>query len=113
MMKANLAPQEIKPIPSWQMPILPACYPDRQPVLTDEEKELIHEYVNAPQGHMVGWRTKKLLEKLTRFEIPFRDTMQLVHYSRQQLAMNRRHIFTYMLRLAAPSGHGRRRRGLK
>ncbi len=98
MMKANPAPQEIKSITSWHMPILPACYPDRQPLLTNEEKGLMHEYVSAAEGHMVSWRTKKLLEKLTRFEIPFRDTMKLVHYSRQQLAVNRRHIFTYMLR---------------
>ncbi len=112
-MKTHSEPQEIKPIPLWQMPILPVCDQDRQPLLTKEEKRLMREYVNPAGGHMVGWRTKKLLEQLMRFEIPFRDVMKPVHHSRQQLAVNRRHLFTSMIRTGRAFWPGRRKRGLK
>ena len=98
MKKASMPSQESKQVPPWRMPIPASNYPDRHPQLSEEEKNLMLKYATAPEGTMSGGRTKKLTDQLARFEIPFKDTMKLVPHSSQQLAVNRRYLFSCMAR---------------
>ncbi len=96
MKKASTLSQESKQVPPWQMPIRPSNYPERQSQLSEEEKNLMQKYATAPEGTMSGGRVKNLTDQLTRFEIPYRETMKLIPHTTQQLAVNRRHLFSCM-----------------
>ncbi len=96
MMKANPTPQGIKQGQRWRMPILPESYADRHPALTEEEKLFIHKYLTASRSYLAYW-TKSWLEKLTRFETPFLDTVRLLSDSNYSLVAGRRHLFRYLI----------------
>ena len=64
--------------PAWCMPIVPETYPDREPRLTDEEKTLMEQYVSAAGRTMTGVRARRIIDRLTRFEQPYVDTVRLI-----------------------------------
>jgi hypothetical protein len=64
MMRANTTSQASKQLLPWQMPILPKSYPDRQPLLSEEEKHLMLKYATAPEGTISGGRAKNSLISL-------------------------------------------------
>ncbi len=81
----------------WQMPIVPETYPDRDPRLTDEEKTLMEQYVNAAGRTMTGVRAKRIINRLARFEQPYVDTVRLISQAKG-ICVGRRHLFAYMAR---------------
>src|SRR5215469_12340987 len=82
---------------SWQMPIVPETYPDRHPRLTDEEKILMEQYVNASGKTMTGGRAKRIFDQLAWFEQPYVDTVRLISQTKG-ICIGRRHLYTFMIR---------------
>lgn len=78
------------------MPICPENYMDRQPLLTDEEKDAMQKCIAAP-GEEIGEQMQKLLDALARFEVPFKDAMQLLPHSAKQLVTCRHALFSAMI----------------
>lgn len=83
-------------LPAWRMPIVLESYPDRDPLLTDEEAALI-AYYTAESNGVIGGRARVTLEKLRRLDKPFLDTLRLHTKSVNVIAASRRHLFTYMV----------------
>jgi integrase len=98
MRMSNISPQTQPPLSVWQMPIVPSSYPDCAPLLSDEEKMLMEQYVTSPATYMTGSRARNVLHKLERFNRPFLDTVKLTPHNRQTVTTGRRHLFTHMVR---------------
>jgi len=97
MTTSAAAHQTVVPSRVWQMPIEPETYPDRNPLLTDDEKALMEQYVSAPVRTLAGHRAKELLSKLKRFDARFLDVVRLTSHYKVAIANGRRHLFTHML----------------
>jgi hypothetical protein len=80
----------------WQMPIHPEIYPDRAPVLTNEEQELMQLYATALASFMTGGRARNVLHQLARFEAPFLDIVHLTSPMDTTVTAARRYLFTWM-----------------
>lgn len=93
MMERDATAADVAPVP-WVMPIRPEMYPDRCPHLTDEERALLDAYVTTPPR---GFGPMHLLRRLSRFEAPFRATVELTVTHEGQVATARRHLFQAML----------------
>src|SRR5260221_868873 len=96
MMNASFASQARQFTQEWHMPIIPENYPDRRPQITNEEKQLMEQYVSAAGKTMTGGRAKRIFDQLARFEQPYVDTVRLIAYTRN-LSLGRRHLFTFMI----------------
>lgn len=80
----------------WPLPIHPDKYPDRRPLLTAEEKNLMQQYATASASFMTGGRARNLLHHLQRFEAPFMDIVRLTSPIDTTVTAARRYLFTWM-----------------
>ncbi len=78
------------------MPILLENYPDRDPIITDEEAALMEYYLTS-QVEIVGGRARQILEKLRRLNKPFLDSLVLHVDTERVIAKARRHLFRFMI----------------
>jgi integrase len=79
------------------MPIIPESYPDRDPLLTEEEKALMSSYVERAGYGLPGPQIKVLLSKLSRFDQPYLDTVKLSRDTIVEVAPARRLLFRFMV----------------
>ena len=98
MLMSNISPQTQPPLSEWQIPVVKSSYPDCAPLLSEEEKILMEQYVTSPTTYMTGSRARNVLHKLERFNRPFLDTVNLTPHNRQTVAAGRRHLFAHMAR---------------
>jgi hypothetical protein len=98
MMLSSAASSPLPSILPWQMPIVLENYPDRNPALTADERQLMNTYLTTPAGTLSNISTS-LLAPLQRFDQPFLDTVRLTNHTRQGISPARRLLFEHMLQV--------------
>lgn len=99
MASAKVAVARPLPPQPWRMPLRPDDYPDRRPLLTEEERLLLADYLAMCRGAGGGNRAIRLLPRLHRFDQPLRDSDRLLHTARSTgpLARMRQYVFGLMV----------------
>jgi len=85
-------------LPRWQMPLRPEHFTNRSPLVTQQERNLLCEYGAIDGQLLTGWRAKKFLDQLERFDRPFMAVARLNTQTDRSIAKARRHIFLHMAR---------------
>ena len=91
----QVSPEPRKPF-SFRMPLAPADYLDRSPVLTDEERRGITSLLQLTPPHYLEF--DRLVKQLSRVTQPLLDVLALFHEWRPKSRAVRQGFLTYVLK---------------
>jgi hypothetical protein len=78
----------------WRMPISPLDYPDRSPVLSEEERRDIEQLLSLSYGQ---WRAvAHQLARLLRITTPLLDVIAFFHQRRPKSLVARKHFLDHL-----------------
>src|SRR5450631_1884178 len=96
-----MIPDQIAPLDNspaflqWRMPISPLDYPDRNPLLSEEERKGIEDFLSLSYGQ---WRAvTHQLARLSRIIQPLLDVITLFHQQRPKSLVARKHFLDHLL----------------